>query len=471
MTQRQHAVYVVDDDNSMREATHALLSSAGYLVETFPSAIAFLEHERDETEAEPSCLVLDVHMPDLDGYQLQSKLRATESKVPIIFVTGHGDIPSTVRALKAGAMEYFTKPFDPDLLLEAIERAVQWSALRAGATAGQDAPCPGIIGHGARLHAIMQAVSTVAKTDATVLVHGETGTGKELVARAIHVQSERKGAFVKLNCAAVPANLLESELMGHEKGAFTGAIARRTGRFEAAQDGTLFLDEIGEMPPELQPKLLRLLQEREFERLGSNQTIRSTARVVAATNRDLSALVGQQRFREDLFYRLNVFPIEVPPLRERKEDIPDLTRHFLTVFARRTGRQLEPISPEFFDRLCAHNWPGNIRELMNVIERAAILATDGVLPMNALASLGVASSRMKTESTAPPPPAPPVSVRPSAVGDRLEDVERKHIVSVLEATNWVIGGPGGAAVRLGMKRPTLIYRMKKLGIERAMRRS
>src|SRR5882724_10614098 len=242
----------------------------------------------------------------------------------------------------------------------------------------------GIIGHGPSLRRILEEVEIVAKTDATVLITGDTGTGKELVAEAIHNESGRRGALVKVNCAAVPAQLLESELMGHEKGAFTGALSRRIGRFEAAQDGTIFLDEIGELPLDLQPKVLRLLQERTFERLGSNQSIRSTARIVAATNRQLRSMVEERTFRQDLFYRLNVFPIELPPLRDRLEDIPDLAQHFLDTFARRTGRRFEPIPDYFMARLSAHDWPGNVRELMNAIERAAICARDGVLPLGAV---------------------------------------------------------------------------------------
>ena len=314
----------------------------------------------------------------------------------------------------------------------------------------------GIIGNSRSLRAILDEVDVVAKTDATVLVHGESGTGKELVARAIHVNSGRTGPLVRVNCAALPANLLESELMGHEKGAFTGAQSRRIGRFEAAHEGTIFLDEIGELPLDLQAKLLRLLQERAFERLGSNQTITSTARVVAATNRNLRAMVADRTFREDLFYRLDVFPLVPPPLRERAEDIPSLVRHFAELFACRMKRRVPTIPTELMERLCAYSWPGNIRELMNVIERASILATDGVLSTRALASLNVAE------------PAPqPARPRAATTNDRLEDVDRRHIVSVLEATNWIVGGPRGAAVRLGVKRPTLLYRMKKLGIERA----
>ncbi len=328
-------------------------------------------------------------------------------------------------------------------------------------------PLPGMIGRSAALQRVTRDVESVAPTDAIVLIHGETGTGKELVARAVHVKSGLRGAFVKLNCAAVPASLLESELMGHERGAFTGAVARRIGRFEAAQDGTLFLDEIGELPLELQPKLLRLLQERTFERLGSNHTLRSNARLVAATNRDLRQMVASRAFREDLFYRLSVFPIELPPLRERPEDVPDLARYFADAFARRAGSELEELSAEFIARLSVYDWPGNVRELQNVIERAVILATDGVLRPDAMAlgaRTGATEETLASRSTSA---SPEHDLGTESV--RLEDVHRRHILAVLEATNWVIGGPHGAARRLGMKRPTLIYRMKKLGIERTCR--
>jgi DNA-binding NtrC family response regulator len=453
----QHPVCILDDDARMRESMQALVRSAGHPVETFPSALDFLEHER-EMASEPSCLILDVNLPGLDGYQLQNKLQEEENKVPIIFVTGHGDIPSSVRAIKAGAMEYFTKPFDPEILLGAVGRAVQRSALWSAGGPRPDGSNLGIIGDSPGLRRILQEVEIVASTDATVLIHGETGTGKELIARAIHLKSGRPGAFIKMNCAAVPANLLESELMGHQKGSFTGAASRRIGRFEAAQDGTIFLDEIGELPLDVQPKILRLIQEREFERLGSNKTIRSNARLVAATNRDLGAMVAEHRFREDLFYRLNVFPIELPPLRERREDVPELAQQFANAFTFRTGRHLEPIPAEFVNRLCAHDWPGNIRELMNVVERAAILATRGVLPLDALMGLGASPAPPRSRSEASPSPRSTWTparkpVLASATSERLEDVERRHILAVLEATNWVVGGPRGAAARLGMKRP------------------
>jgi transcriptional regulator with GAF, ATPase, and Fis domain len=330
-----------------------------------------------------------------------------------------------------------------------------------------DEPLLGMIGRSAALRRIIREVETVAQTDVTVLIQGETGTGKELVARAIHLRSARPGAYVKLNCSAVPANLLESELMGHEKGAFTGAVARRIGRFEAAHDGTVFLDEIGEMPLEMQPKLLRLLQEREFERLGSNHTLRTNARLVAATNRDLQGMVTGRMFREDLFYRLSVFPLELPPLRERRDDIPDLARHFASAFASRLGKSVTEIPDELMTRLCNYDWPGNVRELQNFIERAVILAKDDVLQSVAMPVAGLATAIGRL----PARPSMPTSPQrdPGAESDRLDDVQRRHILSILEATNWVIGGPHGAARRLGVKRPTLLYRMKKLGLQRSCR--
>jgi len=308
-------------------------------------------------------------------------------------------------------------------------------------------------------------VETVAPSDSTVLLIGETGTGKELVARAIHDHSRRKDrAFVKLNCAAIPTGLLESELFGHEKGAFTGAIAQRIGRFELANDGTIFLDEVGEIPLELQPKLLRVLQEREFERLGSSRTLRTDARLIAATNRDLAAMVEQGKFRPDLFYRLNVFPIHIPPLRERPEDIPLLVRHFAQELSRRMSKRIDTIPSETMNALCQHHWPGNIRELQNVIERAVILSTGPILrvPLSELNQSGLNRS-----APIPALPSPPTGPGQGAGSqDTLEETERKHILKVLEDTQWIVAGPQGAAARLGMKRTTLQHRMAKLGIFR-----
>ncbi len=308
-----------------------------------------------------------------------------------------------------------------------------------------------IVGNSPSLRRTLHQVETVAPTESTVLIHGETGTGKELVARAIHDGSPRRmGPFVKLNCAAIPTGLLESELFGHEKGAFTGAVAQRLGRFELANGGTIFLDEIGEIPLELQPKLLRVLQEREFERLGNSRTFRTDARLIAATNRDLTAMVEEGKFRTDLFYRINVFPVQVPPLRERSEDIPLLVRHFAQEFSRRMNKQIDTIPSEALQSLTRYHWPGNIRELQNVIERAVILSPGQVLRV-ALSELKHSATNGKTG--------------PSK-SDTLEEAERKHVLAVLEEANWVLAGPNGAAARLGMKRSTLQYRMGKLGISR-----
>ena len=307
-----------------------------------------------------------------------------------------------------------------------------------------------IVGRCDALRSALKQVETVAPTDSTVLIHGETGTGKELIARAIHDLSARKGkTFVKLNCAAIPTGLLESELFGHQKGAFTGAIADRVGRFELASGGTVFLDEIAEIPLELQPKLLRVLQEREFERIGSSRTLRTDARLIATTNRNLAAMVEEQTFRADLFYRLNVFPVYVPPLRERREDIPLLVRHFVQQLGRRMTKRVETIPSETMAALTRYDWPGNVRELQNLIERAMILTTGPVLrvPLSGLKARGGAAPGARRART-------------------LEEAERAHILATLAETKWVLAGPNGAAARLGMNRSTLQFRMKKLGIVR-----
>jgi len=305
-----------------------------------------------------------------------------------------------------------------------------------------------IIGNSSALESVLEQVERVAPTDSTVLIQGETGTGKELIARAIHNLSARCGrAFIKLNCAAIPFDLLESELFGHERGAFTGAIGQKIGRFELADKGTLFLDEVGDIPPGLQPKLLRVLQEQEFERLGSTRTHQVDVRLVAATNRNLVEMVKRNEFRSDLYYRLNVFPLQLPSLRERREDIPALVEHFVEVYARRMNKQIESISPETMSGLVSYPWPGNIRELQNFIERSVILTSGNVLhaPLASLKSAGEAQSL-------------------GAI--TMEDAERDHIRKTLEQTRWVVAGPNGAAARLGMKRSTLYFRMQKLGISR-----
>jgi transcriptional regulator with GAF, ATPase, and Fis domain len=305
-----------------------------------------------------------------------------------------------------------------------------------------------VIGDSPALEAVLEQVERVAPTGSTVLIQGETGTGKELIAQAIHNISSRCGRpFIRLNCAAIPLDLLESELFGHEKGAFTGAIAQKIGRFELADKGTLFLDEVGDIPSALQPKLLRVLQEQEFERLGSGRTHQVDVRLVAATNRGLAEMVSRGEFRSDLYYRLNVFPILLPPLRERREDIPALVTHFVEILGRRMGREIERIPPETMSALMSYQWPGNIRELQNLIERAVILSNDGVLPN--------------------PLPAPEPEQRAAiSQGTTLRDSERTLILRTLGTVGWIIGGPKGAASKLGLKRTTLIHKMQKLGIAR-----
>jgi formate hydrogenlyase transcriptional activator len=321
-----------------------------------------------------------------------------------------------------------------------------------------------IVGKSQALRLVLEQVETVAPTDSTVLIYGETGTGKELIARAVHNLSARQSnGFVKLNCAAIPTGLLESELFGHERGAFTGAISQRIGRFELANRGTMFLDEIGEVPLELQPKLLRVLQEREFERLGSTRTLRTDARLIAATNRDLEALVSEQKFRSDLYYRLNVFPVRVPALRERPEDIPLLVRHFVQQFSRRMSKAIDTIPSETMNTLVKYSWPGNIRELQNVIERAVILTKGPILNIPG-DDLRVSGANAIAAAAAAQNSAPAAVEGARNMRSVLDDTERQQILTALEQTNWTVAGPNGAAARLGMKRSTLQSRMQKLGI-------
>ncbi len=301
-----------------------------------------------------------------------------------------------------------------------------------------------IVGHSPALQRVLRQVEVVAPTDSGVLIQGETGTGKELIAQAIHNRSARRDRpFVKVNCAAIPSGLLESELFGHEKGAFTGAIMRKPGRFEVADKGTLFLDEVGDIPLDLQAKLLRVLQEHEFERLGSSRTQQVDVRVIAATHRDLKQMVEEGTFRSDLYYRLHVFPLTVPPLRDRREDIPMIVRHFVDKYARRMNRSIETIPAKTMEVFTNYSWPGNVRELQNFIERAVILSP-GTSLRAPLDELTEASSRTDLST--------------------LEEMEREHVLRALRESNWVTGGPNGAAVRLGMKRTTLAYRIRKLGI-------
>jgi formate hydrogenlyase transcriptional activator len=354
-----------------------------------------------------------------------------------------------------GGHDHFRQPYEgfrdaaPDIV-PINER----KRMRLDTEVDDDPPLTGIIGNSSSLKLALAEVDQVAPTDSTVLVLGETGTGKELIARAIHNLSARRGRpFVKINCAAIPFDLLESELFGHEKGAFTGAIAQKIGRFELADSGTLFLDEIGDLPVALQPKLLRVLQEQEFERIGSGRTHRINVRIVTATHRDLTEMVARREFRSDLYYRLNVFPVELPPLRKRPGDIPRLISHFVEDFSRRMGKRIDFIAPETMAALTTYSWPGNVRELQNLIERAVIRSNNGKLPnpLPVVEQLPTCSENATILSF------------PSGT---LRDCVRSVILRTLDQTGWVIGGPDGAAVRLGLPRTSLISKMKKLGVSR-----
>lgn len=435
-------VYVVDDDTSAREGVARLIRSAGMMTKTFASGEEFLAAQRPKI---PGCVVLDVNLPGLNGLDLQQELAKSRPPVPIVFLTGHGDIPMTVRAVKAGAANFLTKPVDDEALLEAIRQCLR-STLHDDIRPDQN---PGnMIGESPALESVVRDIQVVAPTDAAVLIQGETGTGKELVARAIHDLSGRRDrSFVMVNCAAIPATLLESELFGHEKGAFTGAFAQKIGRFEMAHHGTLFLDEIGEIPLELQPKLLRALQEQEFERLGGNRTNHVDVRIIAATNRNLRQMVDEGKFRGDLYYRLHVFPVMVPPLRERREDIPLLIRFFTQRYARKMNRAIDEIPAAALAELTKYDWPGNIRELQNLVERSVILSSGRVLQIAAPGAVPEAHVSTPTHT----------------------NPERERILEALRLSGGMVGGVDGAAARLGLRRTTLQSRMKNLNIARHFR--
>jgi DNA-binding NtrC family response regulator len=487
-------VYVVDDDISVREALSSLIRSAGLTVRTFASASESLG---GLTKERPGCLVLDIQLPDINGFELQQRLATDDIQIPIIFLTGHGDIPMSVRAIKAGAVEFLTKPFDDEYLLETIRTAIARGSKResvgadapeaAGANDGQlsmasrvlpdrtqivmSAPQKlngrsahtdsEIIGQSSVWRQIIRQIEMVAPTDATVLVLGETGTGKELIARELHRRGRRKDKpLVRVNCACIPKELYESEFFGHARGAFTSAIRDRIGRFEAAAGGTLFLDEIGEIPLELQGKLLRVLQEKSYERVGEDKTRRSDVRIVAATNRDLKREVAAGRFREDLYYRLNVFPISVAPLRERKEDIPLLADHFVELAVNELGCPRPRLTRAGIESLQNYEWPGNIRELRNVIERAAIFARGGALEFD-LPITGADPSRFE--------PDDPDGLEQEFLTDaEMRRRERENLFAVLRKTGWKIKGVDGAAELLGVKPTTLISRIEKMGLKRSL---
>jgi len=459
MSETVSQIYVVDDDLSVREAVGRLIRSAGLDVKTFASAQEILANLAKEM---PSCLVLDIQLPDLDGFELQDELARKDMPVPIIFLTGHGDIPMSVRAIKAGAVDFLTKPFNDEYLLEAIRDAIG----RPNGKGPRAESFGKIIGQSGACRRIISQVEVVAPTDATVLILGETGTGKELIAREIHQRSRRNDKpLVRVNCTSIPRELFESEFFGHAKGAFTGAIKDRAGRFEIAAGGTLFLDEVGEIPLELQSKLLRVLQEKCYERVGEDRTRQTDVRIIAATNRDLKKDIGAGHFREDLYYRLNVFPLQVPPLRERKGDITLLATHFVELLVKELGCPKPRLTRAGIEALESYEWPGNIRELRNVIERAAIFARGGALEFDL--------------------PVTGASVDPTSFGPQYSDGldpeyltesemrrrERENLLAILQKTGWRIKGSDGAAELLGVKATTLVARIKKMGFNRPLERA
>jgi len=448
-------VLVVDDDRGVRAALRVNLTKAGYAVDEAESA----EDALSRLAAGRADLVLsDVRMPGLGGLGLLDALRARDGAPPVVLMTGYGSVESAVAAMKAGAADYLIKPVARDELLVVLQRVLRARALEAEveslrAALGRESSRSGIIGSSPAMGEVFRMVDAVAPTDALVLLTGPTGAGKEMVARAIHARSRRaQRAFVAVNCAALPEGLLESELFGHERGAFTGAVRQHAGRFEQADGGTLLLDEIGEVPLSVQVRLLRVLESGELQRVGGRETLRVDARVIAATNRDLRAEVRAGRFREDLFYRLHVFHLLVPPLRERKADIPLLAQHFVERFAARHQRPARRIDESVVRRLCAFDWPGNVRELEHVIERAVLLSSSAVVESVDLPT-GDAGAGLAGAST---PSGPPLSLN-----DALEREERRLIIDALRAEKGV---QARAADRLGLSRSNLNYRLKRLGI-------
>ena len=450
MAQRTARILVVDDEFSVRDSLSSWFRKDGYEVQSADNATAAL---RLLEQARFDVALFDIKMPGMDGIELQQRVHRIDPQLLVIMITAFASVETAVQALKQGAFDYVTKPIDPDELSHLVTRALEQRRLReenAQLKSTIEAtlePVEGIVGDSPPMRQVMRLVADVARTDATVLIRGESGTGKELIARAIHAQSARRYfPIIPVNCGSLPAELLESELFGHEKGSFTGARQRRKGRIEMADGGTLFLDEVGAIPMKMQVDLLRVLDQKEFTRVGSNRPVASDFRVICATNEDLELAVREGRFREDFYYRLHVFPIDLPPLRSRREDIPLLARHFVAHFALQMQKRITEISPEAMAQLTSWDWPGNVRELSNAIERAMVVGTPP-----AIRSQDLPLHRLG---------APGSAIAPSA-GESLAEMERRHVAAVLERTGWNITR---AAEVLEVDRVTVYNKIKKYGL-------
>ena len=458
---RKSHVLVVDDEELYRKSLERILTRVGHEVSEARNATEALTAVAER----PVDLVLaDIRMPGLNGLELVRQVHDINPDLPCIVVTGFGSPESSVDALRAGAYWYLEKPFDQsnlDVVRRLVDQAIEHGRLKTEnrilhSQLRSRYRFDNVIGSSGALRGVLDIVSKVAEADSTVLITGESGTGKELIARAIHYNSRRaERALVTVNCGAIPEELLESELFGHVRGAFTNAVAHREGRFSLAHEGTIFLDEIGDMSPNLQVKLLRVLQERTFEPVGSSKTLRVDVRVIAATNQLLEEAIRDGRFREDLYYRLNVIPIEVPPLRERREDIPLLAQHFLDVLRHERDTKIESISDEAMARLCTYAWPGNVRELENLIERLTILRGDGEIGVEDLPANFL-------EPGVSQPPAPQIPDSGLAFREVVDDFETNLILQALEQTGW---NKNQAAQLLGLNRTTLIEKIKKKGLQ------
>jgi two-component system nitrogen regulation response regulator NtrX len=444
-------ILIVDDEPAIQTALRGVLEDEGFRVRAVGSGDAALLALAEEA---PDLVFLDIWMPRRDGLETLAEVKRLRPDVPVVVISGHGTIETAVKATRLGAYDFIEKPLSLEKTLLTVTRALEHGRLERenAALRARLEPRTEIIGESEPIRRLREQIATAAPTSGRVLIQGENGSGKELVARAIHTLSARHDRpFVEVNCAAIPEELIESELFGHEKGAFTGAVARRRGKFEAADGGTLFLDEIGDMSLKTQAKVLRALEEQAFERVGGRDTIRVDVRVIAASNRDLAALIAAGQFREDLFYRLNVVPIEVPPLRARKEDIPDLIEHFITVFCNEHGKRQKTVAPAALAYFLTYDWPGNVRELRNMVERLVIMAPgDVVLPEHL-----------------PPPLRSREEVAAGAAGtakslkEARDGFERAFILAELRTQDWNMTR---TAERLGIERSHLYRKLKTYGI-------